>query len=88
MSWAERVAKAIRPNIVFDVSLLTGNPAVDINAQLAPDGRVLGAIVEKPSGFPDWDAAALRGVLKTERLPLDVNGRVPPVFVLRMRPLH
>ncbi|MCY1227678.1 Protein TolB [compost metagenome] len=88
LSWAERVAKAIRPNIVFDVSLLTGNPAVDINAQLAPDGRVLGAIVEKPSGFPDWDAAALRGVLKTERLPLDVNGRVPPVFVLRMRPLH
>lgn len=90
-SWAARIAKAIRQNVVFPTdgeAALSGNPAAEFDVQLAPDGMIKGAVLKKSSGVRDWDNAALRGILKTERLPLDVDGRVPPVLVMSMRPFR
>ena len=39
------------------------------------------------SGNKAWDDAVLRAIDKTEVLPRDTDGRVPPVIVLGFRPL-
>jgi len=87
MTYAERVNRAVRPNIVFDTSSLIGNPAVEIRIKVSADGLILESAVETSSSSGSWDDAALRAVRKTERLPLDVNGKVPPTLILLMRPL-
>jgi len=91
MNWAERIAKAVRQNVIFPLQEgagLSGNPAAEFDVRLAPDGTILGAVLKKSSGVPDWDGAALRGILRTERLPLDGGGRAPPVLVMSMRPFR
>jgi len=91
MSWAERIAKAVRQNVIFPPeggAGLSGNPAAEFDVRLAPDGTITGAVVRKSSGVPGWDGAALRGILKTERLPPDVDGRVPSVLTMSMRPFR
>jgi hypothetical protein len=89
MSWAERIAEAVRKNVIFpmkDGEGPSGNPAAEFDVRLAPDGTILGAVLTKSSGVPDWDNAALRGILKTQRLPLDASRRVPQALAMRMRP--
>ena len=90
-SWAERIAKAVRQNVIFPPeggAGLSGNPAAEFDVRLAPDGTITGAVLKKSSGVPGWDGAALRGILKTERLPPDVDGRVPSVLTMSMRPFR
>lgn len=90
VSYAQAVATAIRPNILYpELERLPAgaNPAVDIDVQLAPNGDIVGAQVVRPSGVPEWDEAALRGVRRTEHLPLNEGGNTPSrlLFVLRPR---
>ena len=84
--YAASIQAAIRPNITFDPSSLTGNPAVEILVGLTADGAIIAATVVKSSGAEGWDTAAMRAVRKTERLPKDENGRVPPTLALVLRP--
>jgi TonB family protein len=84
--YAASILAAIRPNITFDPSSLTGNPAVEILVGLTADGAIISSAVVKSTGAEGWDTAALRAVRKTERLPKDENGRVPPTLLLVLRP--
>ena len=84
--YAASIQAAIRPNITFDPSSLTGNPAVEILVGLTADGAIISSAVVKSTGAEGWDTAALRAVRKTERLPKDENGRVPPTLLLVLRP--
>jgi TonB C terminal len=86
--YAGLVAATLRPNIVFygDPDEIPGNPAAEFDVLLAPDGTIISATLAKSSGWPDWDAAARRGILKTERLPRDVDGKVPARLTLALRP--
>ncbi|SDY99911.1 colicin import membrane protein [Variovorax sp. YR634] len=85
--WAGRIAAAIRQNIIYaDPETIPGNPAVEFELALAPDGTIVGQTITKSSGFVDWDKAASVGITKTERLPLDVDGKVPPKMILTLRP--
>lgn len=87
MTYAERVSRTIRQNIVFDTSSLLGNPEVVIRIKVSADGLIAESAVETSSSSTSWDDAALRAIRKTERLPLDVNGKVPPTLILHIRPL-
>jgi len=79
-----RIKGRIRPNVEFP-NTLPGNPAVEIEVRVAADGRIMSTRVLKPSGAAEWDSAVLRAIDKTEVLPRDENGRVPPAFVLVYR---
>lgn len=86
-TYAEKIAEVIRRHVVFaDAEQLSGNPAVDLDVRLGLDGSIKSVYVAKPSGYPDWDVAARRAVLKADILPLDTNGTVPPRMLISMHP--
>ena len=67
-------------------ALFTG--LLNINeVKVAPDGTILSRKIVQSSGNKAWDDAVLRAIDKTEVLPRDTDGRVPPVLVLGFRPL-
>jgi colicin import membrane protein len=79
------IQAAIRPNITF-TDALAGNPAVEIHVRLASDGAIISSAIVNSSGIKSWDTAAMRALDKTERLPKDENGRVPPAMTITLRP--
>jgi colicin import membrane protein len=42
--------------------------------------------ISKRSGVPEWDDAVLRAIERTEVLPRDENGKVPPAMTIVYRP--
>ena len=84
-SYGGRVAAAVKPNIVFTESVV-GNPLAEVEVRTAPDGTIVQRKLIKSSGNKAWDEAVLRALDKTERLPRDVNGLVPPQFPISFRP--
>jgi len=80
-----RVAAAVKPNIVFTENV-TGNPSAEVEVRAAPDGTITSRRLLKSSGVKAWDEAVLRALDKTERLPKDVDGRVPSQFPMIFRP--
>ncbi|MDM0072846.1 cell envelope integrity protein TolA [Variovorax sp. J2P1-59] len=87
-SYGGKVAAAVRPNVVFpDADLVSGNPGAEFDVRLAPDGTIVGTpALSKSSGLPNWDEAALRALQKTEKLPRDIDGTVPPRLIVTLRP--
>ena len=87
-SYGGKVAAAVRPNVVFpEAELVSGNPGAEFDVRLAPDGTIVGTPqLVKTSGLPNWDEAALRALQKTEKLPRDVDGTVPPRLIVTLRP--
>lgn len=63
-----------------------GNPEAEIEVTLAPDGTIRSAKVLKSSGSAVWDDLARRAVERTGSLPQDVDGRVPPLMVITLKP--
>ncbi|HSV69776.1 MAG TPA: cell envelope integrity protein TolA [Methylibium sp.] len=84
-SYAGRIKARIKPNIVFSDEV-AGNPVASVEVKVAPDGTIVGRRLARSSGVPAWDEAVLRAIDKTEVLPRDVDGRVPPTMVIDFRP--
>lgn len=85
--WASTVAAAIRQHIIYpDAETIPGNPSVEFEIVLAPDGMIVGQRITRSSGFPAWDRAASLGITKTERLPPDLDGKVLPMLTVTLRP--
>jgi len=84
-SYGGRVAAAVKPNIVF-TETVSGNPEAEVEVRTAPDGTITYRKLLKSSGNKAWDEAVLRALDKTERLPRDVDGRVPSRFPIGFRP--
>jgi colicin import membrane protein len=80
-----RIKAVIRPNIIYNDSP-TGNPVAEVEVRAAPGGAILSRKLLKSSGDAEWDKAVLRAIDKTETLPRDVDGRVPPVLVISFQP--
>ncbi|MDO8778628.1 MAG: cell envelope integrity protein TolA [Burkholderiaceae bacterium] len=80
-----RVSARIKPNIVFSDDI-AGNPTATLEVRTSPDGTIVGRKLIKSSGVKAWDDAVLRAVDKTEVLPRDTDGRVPPSFEINFRP--
>lgn len=84
-SYAGRIKARIRPNIIYSDSGL-GNPVAEAELRVAPDGTILSSRLIKSSGDPEWDKAVLRAIEKTEVLPRDTDGRVPPHLIIKFQP--
>jgi colicin import membrane protein len=80
-----RVVGKIRPNIVYTGTLAT-NPEAVVEVRTAPDGTIVSRKLVKSSGTKSWDDAVLKAIDKSETLPRDVDGRVPPVLEISFRP--
>jgi colicin import membrane protein len=46
----------------------------------------LSASIQKGSGNPQWDQAALNAVNASNPMPLDINGKAPSSFLITLRP--
>jgi colicin import membrane protein len=86
-AYASKVAAKIKSNTVFDVpSDLAGNPSVEYEVKLQPDGSVGGIRLTKSSNVPGFDDAVKAAILKSEPFPKDVDGTVPGSFSLSHKP--
>ncbi len=83
--YAGRIRARIKPNIVFTEDV-AGNPTAEVEVRTAPDGTIIGKTLIKPSASAAWNEAVLKAIDKTEVLPRDVDGRVPPSLVISFRP--
>jgi len=79
------VAARVKPNIVFTDDI-AGNPTAEVEVGTAPDGSILSRKLVKSSGVKAWDEAVLKAIDKTDKLPLDNDGRVPKALVISFRP--
>jgi colicin import membrane protein len=86
-SYAGRIKARIKPNIVLTAPV-AGNPSATVEVNVAPDGTIVGRKLVTSSGSPVWDETVLRAIDKTEVLPKDVDGRVPPTMTIAFRPLE
>ncbi|HCY16438.1 MAG: protein TolA [Curvibacter sp. GWA2_64_110] len=84
-SYAGRIIGKIKPNIVYTDDIV-GSPVAEVEVRTAPDGTIVGRKILKPSGVKAWDDAVLKAIDKTEVLPRDTDGRVPPALVITFRP--
>lgn len=84
-NYAGRISARIKSNIVFS-DAINGNPATEIEIRVAPDGRIMSQKLVRSSGVKAWDDAVQRAIERTEMLPRDVDGRVPPSMQLLFRP--
>jgi colicin import membrane protein len=84
-SYAGRIIARVRPNIVLTESV---PPTVraEVEVRAAPDGTIVGRRLVKSSGSKEWDDAVLRAIDRTETLPRDTDGRVPPSIVIGFTP--
>lgn len=80
-SYLGRIKGRIRPNVSFP-DTIPGNPKVEVDVRLAPDGRIMSSRIVKGSGVPEWDSAVLRAIERTEVLPRDEYGKVPPALII------
>ncbi len=85
-SYAGRLVARIKPNITYPGDVV-GNPRAEIEVKVGADGTITSRRIVQSSGNKAWDDAVLRAIDKTEVLPRDTDGRVPPVLVLGFRPL-
>ena len=84
--YAGRLVARIKPNITYPGEVI-GNPRAEVEVKVGPDGTILSRRVVQSSGNKAWDEAVLRAIDKTEILPRDTDGRVPPLLVLGFKPL-
>ena len=85
-SYAGKVKQRVQPHIAFDAKDTPGNPAAEVEVRTAPDGTITLTKLTQSSGVPAWDNAVLRALDKTQSLPRDEDGRVPPSMILVFRP--
>jgi colicin import membrane protein len=83
--YAGRIKARIKPNIVFTENP-AGNPIAEVEVKLAPDGTIVSHTLSRPSGSREWDEAVLRAIERTQVLPRDVDGTVPPRMTIAFRP--
>lgn len=85
-NYAGRIKARVKPNIVYQDPGGAANPEAEVEVRCSPDGTIIARRVIKSSGLPDFDAAVLRALDKTEVLPRDTDGTVPRVMTLVFRP--
>jgi len=80
-----RISALIKRNITF-TETLANNPTAEMEVRTSPDGTIISRKILKSSGVKNYDDAVLNAIDKTERLPKDVDGRVPSALVISFRP--
>lgn len=83
--YASRIHEAIRAHIVWNEDT-PGSPVAEMEVRTSPDGSIVQAKMLKSSGVASWDLAVQSALAQVGRIPLDLNGQVPPTLLLRFRP--
>jgi colicin import membrane protein len=84
INYAERILSALRLHLVPS-GPVPRDVVAEVEIHVAPDGRITSFRLRTPSGSAVWDEAALRAVAKTQRLPLDAEGKIPAVLNVSFR---
>ena len=84
-SYGGRIRARIKPNITYTETPV-GNPTAEVEVRTSPDGTIISRKLVKTSGVKSWDDAVVNAIDKTEALPRDVDGRVPPSLTLVFSP--
>ena len=86
-TYKNRLAALFKRNIIFsNVDSIQGNPKAEVQVKVSSTGLIMSAKLSKSSGVTAWDEAVLRAVEKTERIPLDENGKVVSDFPIGFGP--
>lgn len=86
-SYLQKIGARIRSNTIFNVPEgLSGNPAVEYDVELLPDGSVRGLRLRRSSGLPGFDEAVKRAIDLSQPFPPDNSGRVPSSFTVVHKP--
>ena len=83
--YGAKLRAAIRPNIL-SFKDLSPDLAAEYLVQTDTTALIVSAKLAKSSGNTYWDDVALKAILKTERLPKDIDGRTPSSIMLILRP--
>lgn len=91
ISYAERIRAAIKRHIYYPQSMIDAmgkieNPQAEVEIKTASTGEIVQIRIIKSSGVRTWDESVLRAVQSTRYVPLDENGKSPPVLVVAFRP--
>jgi colicin import membrane protein len=84
-SYAGRIMARIKPNIVL-TDTVDGNPKAVVELKVAPDGTIMSKRLIQSSGAKAWDDAVLRAIDRTDGLPRDIDGSVPPSMTIGFTP--
>ncbi|MDO9419929.1 MAG: cell envelope integrity protein TolA [Herminiimonas sp.] len=77
-AYADKIRARIRSNTQFMVPAeLSGNPPVEYEVELLPDGSLRGLSLRKSSGLPAFDEAVKRAIERSQPFPKDQSGSVP-----------
>lgn len=82
--YGAKVRAKVKPNIVFTEGV-DGNPKAEVEVRSALDGTITSQRLLKSSGNKAWDDAVIKAIVRTETMPRDTDGRVPPVMILEFR---
>lgn len=86
-AYTDKIRAKIRSNTVFNVpSDLNGNPQVEYDVELLPDGSLRGLKLRKPSGLPAFDEAVKRAIERSQPFPPDQSGSVPSRLTVIHKP--
>lgn len=86
--YADRIRAKIRSNTIYAVPVdLQGNPSVEYDVKLFPDGTLRGAPRRiKSSGIPAFDEAVRRAIEMSQPFPPDKSGAVPSELIVSHQP--
>ena len=77
---------AVKPNVVF-TDAFDGNPLAKVEVTLESNGTIISSRIVQPSGNDSWDKAVLNAVIRTGRMPMDVDGKLPDrIMILEFKP--
>ncbi len=85
--YADKIRAKIRSNTTFNVpETLVGNPAVEFDVELLPDGSLRGLRLRKSSGIAGFDEAVKRAIERSQPFPPDQSGTVPGRLTIVHKP--
>lgn len=84
--YAAKLVEAVKRNIKY-TSNGVGNQRVELEVKINSDGSLLSRRILISSGNIEWDNIALKAIDDIKFFPKDIDGSVPPIFILGLKPL-
>lgn len=86
--YADKIRAKIRSNTIFNVPEgISGNPAVEYDVELLPDGSLRGEPrLRKSSGLSNFDEAVKRAIERSQPFPPDKSGSAPSRLTIVHKP--
>jgi hypothetical protein len=85
VSYGKRLSDAVKFNLI-DPGGVEAESMVEVELSVAKDGTIQSYKVLHTEGSPAWHTAVMRAIMKSDKLPLDVDGTVPSNVLIVFRP--